>query len=70
LTLAQYIAAGYRHAMGAGMNTDPAKACATAISRASLTEAAQALDVANIQSKDHVSRVQLQFIQRVLAMQT
>jgi hypothetical protein len=62
LTLEQHLAAGYRHAMHGG--DDPAPACAAEIPKPELL--AEAARLKTLVERDHISRVRLAFMQRVM----
>jgi hypothetical protein len=66
VTLEEHLAAGYRHALRGG--ADPLPLAAKEVPKADWLAQAKALEPENLQKKDHVSRVRLQFVRRVLAM--
>ena len=63
-TLETYLALGYWHATHGGV--DPAPACRRDIPATDIHTKAQELSL--VKDRDHVSRVRLAFIQRVLAL--
>lgn len=63
-TLSDYLHGGYQHASNGGV--DPAPACASAISRGDINAEMQRLNQPALQAKDHVSRVHMAFLRRVV----
>lgn len=64
MTLPEHIACGYVHYHHAG--PDPAPLCAAEIPREELEAERVRLDVPAVLAKDHVTRVKLAFVKRVL----